>query len=113
MISDSTFALYAFFAKKNHPNWAELKSCPDQLNRGTLKALGTAWREYKSGKHDEMGRTRKAPRFKGQRFPIKTLSNEDCKGLVIVEGDTVKVPVLKEVRIKGNKNVAAGLLTSR
>ena len=62
---DSALSLNTFFAKKNHPNWADLKSCPDALNRGTLKALGTSWREYKSRKRDAMGRTRKAPRLRG------------------------------------------------
>jgi len=62
-----------FFAKKNHPNWSELKGCPNNLIRGGLQALGVAWKEYKSGKKDSMGRTRKPPRFKGQKFPITTL----------------------------------------
>ena len=101
---DSYFSLNTFFAKKNHSNWVELKSCPTALVRGTLKALGTAWKEYKSYKKDAMGRTRKEPRFKGQRFPIKTLSNEDSKKTTSVDGDTVKLPVLKEVRIKGNRD---------
>jgi hypothetical protein len=46
---------------------------PNNLIRGGLQALGVAWKEYKSGKKDSMGRTRKPPRFKGQKFPITTL----------------------------------------
>jgi putative transposase len=101
---DSYFTIAAFFAKKNHPNWSELQGCPNNLIRGTLQALGTAWKEYKSGKRDAMGRTRKPPRFKGQRFPITTLSDPDCKKTAHVDGDTVKLPVLGEVRIKGNRD---------
>jgi putative transposase len=100
---DSGLSLNVFFAKKNHPNWPELKGCPNNLIRGTLQALGTAWAEYRSGKRDAMGRTRKIPRFKGQRFPITTLSDLDCKKTARVDGDTVKLPVLGSMRIKGNR----------
>lgn len=101
---DSYFTIAAFFAKKNHPNWPELWGCPKTLIRGTLQALGTAWKEYKSGKRDTMGRTRKPPRFKGARFPITTLSDPDCKKTAHVNADTAKLPVLGEVRIKGNRD---------
>jgi len=101
---DSFMAMTVFFAKRNHPNWPELQGCPVAVIRGTLQALGTAWGEYKKGKRDAMGRTRKIPRFKGQRFPITTLSDSDCKKTAHVDGDTVKLPVLKEVRIKGNRD---------
>lgn len=100
---DSGLSLNTFFAKKNHPNWVDLQGCPNNLIRGTLQALGTAWKEYKSGKKDAMGRTRKAPRFKGLRFPITTLSDTDCKKTASVDGDTVKLPILGTVRIKGNR----------
>ena len=79
---DSYFSLTSFFAKKNHPNWAELKSCPAQLVRGTLKALGTAWSEYKSGKRDAMGRTRKLFAHKTSTYLLRTygtLAIEDLK----------------------------------
>jgi putative transposase len=101
---DSYFTLAAFFAKKNHPNWPELKGCPVNLIRGTVQALATAWKEYKSGKRDAMGRMRKAPRFKGVRFPITTLSDTDCKKTTSVEADMVRLPVLGPVRIKGNRD---------
>jgi putative transposase len=104
LIGDSYESLTRFFAKKNHPNWLELQGCPTELVRGTLKALGTAWAEYRSGKRDAMGRTRKIPRFKGQRFPITTLSDTNCKKWAHVDGDTVKLPVLGEMRIKGNRD---------
>ena len=74
------------------------------LIRGTLQALGVAWSEHKSGKRDSMGRTRKPPRFKGARFPITTLSDTDCKKTTSIDGDAVKLPVLGEVRIKGNRD---------
>jgi putative transposase len=101
---DSALSLNVFFAKKNHPDWPELQGCPNDLIRGTLKALGTAWTEYRSGKRDAMGRTRKIPRFKGQRFPITTLNDLDCKKSAHVDGDSVKLPVLGEMRIKGNRD---------
>lgn len=104
LIGDSYESLTKFFTKKNHPNWLELQGCPIELIRGTLKALGTAWAEYRSGKRDAMGRTRKIPRFKGQRFPITTLSDTNCKKSAHVDGDTVKLPVLGEMRIKGNRD---------
>jgi putative transposase len=101
---DSYQSLSIFFSKKNHPSWSDFQACPINLIRGTLQALGTAWKEYKSGKRDAMGRTRKPPRFKGARFPITTLSDIDCKKTAHVDGDTVKLPVLGEVRIKGNRD---------
>jgi putative transposase len=101
---DSYQNLTVFFSKKNHPAWPELQGCPRSLIRGTLQALGTAWKEHKSGKRDAMGRTRRPPRFKGPRFPITTLSDIDCKKTASVDGDTVKLPVLGEVRIKGNRD---------
>ena len=104
LTGDSGLSLNVFFAKKNHPNWSELKGCPNTVIRGTLQALGVAWKEHKSGKKDAMGRTRKPPRFKGQRFPITTLSDPDCKKTASVDGDTVRLPVLGEVRIKGNRD---------
>lgn len=76
---DSYFTMAAFFAKKNHPNWVELKTCSKNLIRGTVQALNVAWSEYKTHKRDAMGRTRKIPRFKGARFPITTLNDTDCK----------------------------------
>ena len=101
---DSSLSLNVFFAKKNHPSWPELQGCPTALIRGTLQALGTAWKEHKSGKRDAMGRTRKPPRFKGQRFPVTTLSDIDCKKTARVDGDTVRLPVLGTMRIKGNRD---------
>jgi putative transposase len=101
---DSSLSLNTFFAKKNHPNWPELKDCPINIIRGTLQALGTGWAEYRSGKRDAMGRTRKPPRFKGERFPIKTLSDPDCKKTARVDGDLVTLPVLGTMRIKGNRD---------
>lgn len=95
LTGDSYMALTAFFAKRNHPTWAALQDCPIALLRGTLKALATAWAEHRKGK-------RKAPRFKGARFPITTLSDNDCKGTTAVDGDTVKLPGLGAVRIRGN-----------
>ena len=94
--NDSPFGLAAFFAKKHHPNWPELQGCPSALIRGTTQALATSYKEYKKGK-------RKVPRFKGARFPISTLSDTDCKLTVRVNGDTVKLPRLGPVRIKGNR----------
>lgn len=102
--SDNYFTIAAFFAKKNHPNWPELQSCPINLIRGTLQPLAVAWKESRSGKRDAMGRLRKPPRFKGSRFPITTLSDPDCKKTARVDGDTVRLPVLGEVRIKGNRD---------
>jgi putative transposase len=101
---DSYQSLTGFFSKKNHPNWPELQGCPKTLIRGTLQALGTAWAEHKKGKRDSMGRLRKPPRFKSARFPITTLSDTDCKKSARVDGDTVRLPVLGEVRIKGNRD---------
>ncbi len=101
---DSSLSLNTFFAKKNHKAWIELQGCPNTVIRGTLQALGTAWAEYRSGKRDAMGRTRRPPRFKSARFPITTLSDIDCKKSAHVDGDTVKLPVLGEVRIKGNRD---------
>jgi putative transposase len=95
--NDSYFSLAAFFSKKNHPTWAELQGCPSSLIRGTLKALATSWREFKKGK-------RKSPRFKSQRFPITTLSDNDCKASAHVNGNTVKLPTLGIVRIRGNRD---------
>jgi len=97
LADDSPFGLAAFFAKKNHPSWPELQGCPSALIRGTLQALATSWKEYKKGK-------RKVPRFKSARFPITTLSDTDCKKTAHVDGDTVKLPVLGELRIKGNRD---------
>jgi putative transposase len=97
LANDSPFGLGAFFAKKNHPSWPELQGCPNTLIRGTLQALATSWKEYKKGK-------RKIPRFKSARFPITTLSDTDCKRTAHVDGDTVKLPVLGELRIKGNRD---------
>lgn len=95
--NDSYFSLASFFAKKNHPNWPELQGCPSTLIRGTLQALATSWKEYRKGK-------RKMPRFKSARFPICTLSDSDSKKTAKVEGDLVRLPVLGEVRIRGNRN---------
>jgi putative transposase len=95
--NDSYFSLASFFAKKNHPNWLELQGCPNNLLRGTLKALATSWTEYRKGK-------RKMPKFKSDRFPITTLSDQDCKKSTAVHGDRVKLPVLGEMRIKGNRD---------
>lgn len=97
LANDSKFGLSAFFAKKNHPSWPELQGCPSALIRGTLQALATSWKEYKKGK-------RKVPRFKSARFPITTLSDTDCKKTARVDGDTVKLPALGELRIKGNRD---------
>lgn len=97
LANDSAFGLGAFFAKKNHPNWAALQGCPSTLIRGTLQALATSWKEYKKGK-------RKMPRRKGERFPITTLSDTDCKKTAHVNADRVKLPVLGELRIKGNRD---------
>jgi putative transposase len=97
LANDSAFSLGAFFAKKNHPAWSDLQGCPVPLIRGTLAALATAWAEYRKGK-------RKQPRFKSARFPIVTLSDLDCKRKAHVDGDTVKLPLLGEVRIKGNRD---------
>ena len=94
---DSALSLNVFFAKKNHPNWPELQGCPNPLLRGTLKALASAWAEYRKGK-------RKQPRFKSERFPITTLSDCDCKKSVSVDGDRVKLPGLGSLRIRGNKH---------
>jgi putative transposase len=96
LTNDSYFSLASFFAKKNHPNWPELQGCPNNLIRGTLKALATSWTEYRKGK-------RKQPRFKSQRFPITTLSDQDCKKAVSVDGDVARLPVLGSVRIRGNR----------
>jgi putative transposase len=101
---DSSLSLNVFFAKKNHPNWADFQGCSNKLIRGTLQSLSVSWKEYKSGKRDAMGRTRKPPRFKGSRFPVTTLSDIDCKKTVRVDGDTVRLPLLGEVRIKGNRD---------
>ncbi|MFM9103700.1 MAG: RNA-guided endonuclease TnpB family protein [Cyanobium sp.] len=101
---DSFMAIAAFFAKRNHPNWPELKDCPVPVIRGTVQTLATAWSEYRSGKRDAMGRTRKVPRFKGERFPIKTLTDPDCKKTARVEGDLVTLPKLGTLRIKGNRD---------
>ena len=101
---DSSFSLSVFFSKKNHPNWADFQGCSVSLIRGTLQSLSVSWKEYKSGKRDAMGRTRKPPRFKGSRFPVTTLSDIDCKKKVRVDGDTVRLPLLGEVRIKGNRD---------
>ena len=97
LTNDSAFGLSAFFTKKNHPTWADLQGCPSALIRGTLQALATSWKEYRKGK-------RKIPRFKSARFPITTLSDTDCKRTASVDGDTVKLPVLGTMRIKGNRN---------
>ena len=97
LANDSHFGLAAFFAKKNHPNWPELQGCPNTLIRGTLQALATSWKEYKKGK-------RKIPRFKSACSPITTLSDSDCKKTARVDGDTVKLPVLGALKIKGNRN---------
>jgi putative transposase len=97
LANDSAFGLGTFFAKKNHPAWAELQGCPSAVIRGTLAALATSWAEYRKGK-------RKQPRLKSARFPIVTLSDPDCKKTTHVDGDTVKLPVLGEVRIKGNRD---------
>lgn len=97
LANDSAFGLAAFFAKKNHQSWPELQGCPSSLVRGTLQALATSWKEYKKGK-------RRPPRFKSARFPITTLSDTDCKKTAHVDGDTVRLPVLGEVRIKGNRD---------
>lgn len=94
---DSYQGLSAFFAKKNHPSWPELQGCSNTVLRGTLKALATAWAEYKKGKQ-------KQPRFKSARFPITTLSDNDCKKTVSVDGDRVKLPILGSLRIRGNKH---------
>jgi putative transposase len=94
---DSAMSLNTFFAKKNHPDWAELKACPRAVIRGTLQALATSWAEYRKGK-------RKVPRFKSERFPIKTLSDIDCKQWAHVDGDLVTLPVLGTLRIKGNRD---------
>jgi putative transposase len=104
LTGDSYQSLSTFFSKKNHPDWAELKDCPVELIRGTLKALGTAWSEHRSGKRDAMGRARNAPRFKGERFPIKTISDTNCKKWAHVDGDFVTLPVLVTLRIKGNRD---------
>ena len=95
--NDSYFSLASFFSKKSHPTWADLQGCPNNLIRGTLKALATSWREFKKGK-------RKIPRFKSQRFPITTLSDNDCKASAHVNGNTVKLPTLGTVRIRGNRD---------
>jgi hypothetical protein len=41
-----------------------------------------------------MGLTRKPPRFKSERFPIKSLSDIDCKKTARVDGDLVTLPAL-------------------
>lgn len=97
-------SLTAFFAKRNHPNWPELQGCPNTMIRGTLKALATAWAESKKTKLDSLGRRRKPPRFKSERFPITTLSDNDCKSTATVDGDLVKLPLLGSLRIRGNKH---------
>ena len=97
LTNDSYFCLASFFAKKNHPNWPELQGCPNNLLRGTLQALATSWKEYRKGK-------RKEPRFKSARFPISTLSDSDSKKSAKVAADLVRLPVLGEVRIRGNRN---------
>jgi putative transposase len=97
LANDSVFGLGGFFAKKNHPAWPELQGCPGALIRGTLQALGTAWKEYRKGK-------RKPPRFKSARFPVTTLSDTDCKKTAGINADVAKLPGLGEVRIKGNRD---------
>ena len=97
LTGDSYMALSAFFAKRNHPNWPELQGCPSAMLRGTLKALATAWVEYRKGK-------RRQPRFKSDRFPIATLSDLDCKKSASVDGNTAKLPVLGLVKIRGNNH---------
>lgn len=96
------YSLKAFFAKKNHPEWAALQGCPNTLIRGTLKALATAWHEYKKAKPDAQGRRRKPPRFKDQNSPVTTLSDPDCKRSARVEANTVTLPKLGSLRIRGN-----------
>ena len=97
LTNDSYFSLASFFAKKNHPQWTELQGCPVNLLRGTLQALATSWKEYRKGK-------RKVPRFKSARFPVCTLSDSDSKKTAKVQADLVRLPVLGEVRIRGNRN---------
>lgn len=94
--NDSYFSLASFFAKKNHRSWLDLQGCPNNLIRGTLQSLATSWKEYRKGK-------RKVPRFKSQRFPIVTLSDQDCKTSASVDGDHVKLPTIGSMRIRGNR----------
>ena len=104
LTGDSLYTLQKFFAKKGHPDWAELQGCPTNLVRGTLQALSTAWKESRSGKRDSMGRRRKPPRFKGKRFPLSTLNDLDAKGSVQVKANAVKLPRLGWMRLMGNRN---------
>ena len=101
---ESRIALNDFFAKKKHKDWQELQGCPMTILRGTLQALAVGWGEYKKGKRDAMGRTRKVPRFKSARFPLTTLNDTDCKKSAHVDGDLVQLPLLGELRIKGNRD---------
>lgn len=101
---DSLFSLQSLFAYKLPANeWLKASGVPSKVTRGTLKDLATSWEEYKK-------RNRKIPRFKGEKFPITTLSNNDPSSCVQVDGDWITLPNLGRVKIKSaNRRWAEGL----
>ena len=56
-----------------------------------------------------MGRTRKPPRFKSERFPIKSLSDIDCKKTARVDGDLVTLPALGHSKAQVARHVVQPL----
>ena len=63
---DSEYSLMPHFAHKLHPDKPWYRDCPYKVSQSTIKALATAWQEYRKGK-------RKSPRFK-RRGDLRTLS---------------------------------------
>jgi len=95
LLNDSEFTLMASFAHKRHPDKPWLTAVPSSVNRGTISALITAWKEYRKG-------NRKSPRFKTKSEPLKTLNCCDTVGLTF-EGNWVKLPKLGPVRIHNKR----------
>ena len=88
---DSEYSLTPLFAYKLHEDKPWLRECPYKLTQGTIKALATAWAEYRKGK-------RKSPKFK-RRGEVSTLSDTQS-GNARVDGGYLKLPKLGVLRVR-------------
>jgi len=87
---DSQYSLEKPFAKMRNPGKDDLLSCPTQWTQGTVKALATAWGEYRKGK-------RKSPRFKrkGEFISLSTKT-----GGCSVDGGYISTSGLGRLRVR-------------
>lgn len=82
---DSEYSLTPLFSHSLHQDKPWYIDCPYNFTtKGTIKALATAWKEYRNGK-------RKAPRFK-RRGEVKTLSDHNPSAKWRTDGTHIVIP---------------------